>query len=88
MVINDLMFDMLDAIVRKDYQHHKHKHSEGIIKAKSQGLYKGRREDTELHRKIELLLSKNEPYSVIMSSLRCSKGTVAKVAKRKKELEK
>ena len=88
MVINDLMFDMLDATVRKDYQDHRDRQIEGIAKAKTNGLYKGRRENTKLHRKIELLLLRNEPYSVIMSSLKCSRGTIAKVAKRKKELAK
>lgn len=88
MVINDLIFDILETTVRKDYQDHRRRQIEGIATAKTQGLYKGRRENTKLHRKIELLLLRNEPYSVIMSSLKCSRGTIAKVAKRKKELAK
>jgi len=86
--INDLMFDILEATVRKDYQERRDRQIEGIAKAKTNGLYKGRRENTKLHRKIELLLLRNEPYSVIMSTLKCARGTIAKVAKRKKELAK
>lgn len=72
--INDLMFNILEATVRKDYQDHRDRQIKGIAKAKTQGLYKGRREDTKLHKKIELLLLRNEPYSVIMSTLQCARG--------------
>jgi DNA invertase Pin-like site-specific DNA recombinase len=43
--INDLMLDMLAAIARKDYQDRRRRQTEGIAKAKTQELYKGRRED-------------------------------------------
>jgi DNA invertase Pin-like site-specific DNA recombinase len=80
--INDLMLDMLAAIARKDYQDRRHRQTEGIAKAKGQGLYKGRREDAELHRKVKLLLSEDKSYNMIISLLRCSRGTIAKIAKR------
>jgi len=85
--INDLMLDMLAAIARKDYQDRRRRQTEGIAKAKTQELYKGRREDAELHRKVKLLLSEGKSYNMIISLLDCSRGTVAKVAKRGSEYE-
>ena len=79
--INDLMLDMLAAIARKDYQDRRRRQTEGIAKAKGQGLYKGRREDAALHRNVKLLLSENKSYNMIISLLKCSRGTIAKVAK-------
>ncbi len=55
--INDLMLDMLAAVARKDYQDRRRRQKEGIVKAKTSGLYKGRRENTELHKKIEMLVA-------------------------------
>jgi DNA invertase Pin-like site-specific DNA recombinase len=83
--INDLMLDMLAAVARKDYQDRRRRQKEGIAKAKTNGLYKGRREDTDLHKKIKLLLSENKSYNMIISLLNCSRGTIAKVTKRKSE---
>lgn len=82
--INDLMLDMLAAVARKDYQDRRRRQQEGIVKARTSGLYKGRREDTELHRKVKLLLSESKSYNMIISLLKCSRGTIAKVAKREK----
>lgn len=85
--INDLMLDMLAAVARKDYQDRKRRQKEGVTKAQGRGLYKGRRENTELLNKIEMLLLESKSYSMIMHLLTCSRGTVAKVAKRLKHKE-
>ena len=81
-VINDLMLDMLAAVARKDYQDRRRRQTEGIAKAKTSGLYKGRRENAELHQKIEMLLQEGKSYTTIMHLISCSRGTIAKVAKR------
>ncbi|QUM88141.1 hypothetical protein HWV03_04525 [Moritella sp. 36] len=44
--INDLMLDLLAAVARKDYQDRRRRQKEGITKALSNGLYKGRRENS------------------------------------------
>lgn len=82
--INDLMLDLLAAVARKDYQDRRRRQKEGITKALSNGLYKGRKEDSELLNKIELLLLEGKSYSIIIHLLGCSRGTVAKVSKRLK----
>ena len=70
---------------RNIYQDRKRRQTEGIVKAKIKGLYKGRRKDAELHRKVELSLSENKSYNMIISLLNCSSGTIAKVARHQKE---
>jgi len=85
--INELMLDMLAAVARKDFDDRKRRQREGIAKAKMQGVYQGRRENKNLHQKIELLLSDKKSYSVIMNLLQCSRGTIAKVAKKMKQLQ-
>lgn len=82
--INDLMLDMLAAVARKDYQDRRRRQQEGILKAKKQGKYKGRGENTKLHEKIKMLLQEGKSYSTIMDLLNCSRGTIAKVSKKLK----
>ena len=82
--INDLMLDLLAAVARKDYQDRRRRQKEGIEKALLNGLYKGRKEDTELSDKIEMLLLDGKSYSMIIHLLGCSIGTIAKVSKRLK----
>lgn len=79
--INDLMLDMLAAVARKDYQDRKRRQSEGVQKAKAQGLYKGRRANMKLQQNIQLLLSEGKSYNSIISLLGCSRGTIAKVSR-------
>ena len=85
--INDLMLDLLAAVARKDYQDRRRRQKEGITKALASGLYKGRKEDTELSKKIEMLLNDGKSYSMIVHLLGCSRGKIAKVSKRLKHEE-
>ena len=47
--VNAMMLDMLAAIARKDYQDRRRRQAEGISKAKTEGKYKGRQPNRELH---------------------------------------
>ena len=78
------MLDMLAAVARKDFQDRKRRQQEGIKKAKANGLYKGKQENSELHAKIQLLLSEKKSYNMIIHLLQCSRGTIARVAKKLK----
>lgn len=80
--INDMLLDFLAAFARKDYEDRRRRQAQGIAKAKEQGKYKGRREDLELHAKIEALLDKKSSYSLIQNVLGCSRHTISKVKKR------
>ena len=82
--INDLMFDMLAAIARKDYEDRRRRQKEGVVKAKSEGRYPGRPSDVALQLKIEGLLVDKKSYDYIQHILGCSRSTISKVSKRLK----
>ena len=82
--INDLMLDMLAAIARKDYEDRRRRQKEGIIKARSEGRYRGRPIDIELQQKVEGMLSDKKSYDYIQHILGCSRSTISKVSKKLK----
>ncbi len=84
--LNGMMLDMLAAIARKDYTDRKRRQAQGIVKAKSDGKYKGRPEDTQRNERIAKLLQAGMSYSDIMETVNCSRATVAKVSKSLKEM--
>lgn len=79
--LNGMMLDMLAAIARKDYTDRKRRQAQGIVKAKAEGKFKGRPEDTQRNEKIAKLLQAGMSYSDIMDTVNCSRATVAKVSK-------
>lgn len=79
--LNSMMLDMLAAIARKDYTDRRRRQAQGIAKAKAEGRYKGRPIDAALHEKIQLALSAGWSYSKIQDIYKCSRATIAKVAK-------
>lgn len=84
--LNGMMLDMLAAIARKDYTDRKRRQAQGIIKAKSDGKYKGRPEDTQRNERIAKLLQAGMSYTDVMETVDCSRATVAKVSKSLKEM--
>lgn len=81
---NELMLDMLAAIARKDYDNRRRMQKQGVQSAKAAGKYKGRPEDTVLHNKIDELLDDKKSWDKIQEFLGCSRGTIAKVSKKRK----
>ncbi|MCA6926594.1 recombinase family protein [Pectobacterium versatile] len=79
--LNGMMLDMLAAIARKDYTDRKRRQAQGIVKAKSEGKFKGRPEDTQRNERIAKLLNAGMSYSDIMDTVKCSRATIAKVSK-------
>jgi DNA invertase Pin-like site-specific DNA recombinase len=79
------MLDLGAAMARDDYETRQKRQKQGIDKAVKEGKYKGRPVDTELHKKIDDLLSASVSYSKIQNIIGCSRATVAKVAKARKE---
>ena len=45
--INAMLLDMLAAVARKDYEDRRRRQAQGIAKAKAEGAYRGRPEDTD-----------------------------------------
>ncbi len=55
--INGMMLDMLAAIARKDYEDRRRRQAQGIAKAKSEGIYRGRPEDIDRNEAIMQMLA-------------------------------
>jgi DNA invertase Pin-like site-specific DNA recombinase len=80
--INGMLLDMLAAIARKDYTDRRRRQAQGIAKAKSEGAYRGRREDVDRNEGIAGMLRASMSWSSIQAATGCSRATIAKVAKR------
>ena len=80
--INGMLLDMLTAVARKDYDDRRRRQMQGQAKAKAEGLYKGRPEDSERLAGIAQMLKAGLSYSAVQAATGCSRGTVAKVARR------
>jgi DNA invertase Pin-like site-specific DNA recombinase len=77
-----MMLDMLAAVARKDYEDRRRRQKQGQEKAKLEGVYKGRPEDTLRNASIAAMLAAKMSWSSIQDATGCSRATVAKIAKR------
>ncbi|MGE0148948.1 MAG: recombinase family protein [Parvibaculaceae bacterium] len=80
--INSMMLDMLAAVARKDYDDRRRRQAQGIAKAKTEGRYRGRPEDTERNKAILKMLKSGQSWNTIVAATGCSRSTLSKVAKR------
>jgi DNA invertase Pin-like site-specific DNA recombinase len=80
--INDMLLDMLAAVARKDYTDRRRRQVQGQLKAKAEGKYKGRPEDTERNDGIASMLTASMSWNAIQSATGCSRATIAKIKKR------
>jgi DNA invertase Pin-like site-specific DNA recombinase len=79
--LNGMMLDMLAAIARKDYDDRRRRASQGIAKAKAEGRYKGRPENTERNTGILASLDAGVPWSQIIASTGASRSTLSRLKK-------
>lgn len=79
--VNGMLLDMLAAVARKDYEDRRGRQAQGITKAKAEGRYRGRPEDTERNAGIAAMLTKGLSWSQIQNVTGCSRATIAKIAK-------
>jgi len=80
--VNGMMLDVLAAVARKDYEDRRRRQAQGQAKAKAAGKYKGRKEDSERNAGIATMLRAGESWSSVQRAFKCSRATVAKVARR------
>jgi DNA invertase Pin-like site-specific DNA recombinase len=85
--VNAMMLDVLAAVARKDYEDRRRRVAQGQAKAKAEGRYRGRPEDTAKNARIARMLNAGLSWSQIQDTLHCSRGTVAKVALRMRQEE-
>lgn len=76
--INGMMLDMLAAVARKDYEDRLRRQMQGQAKAKAEGKYVGRPENTRRNGRIAAMLAAGTSYS----ATGCSRATIAKIARR------
>lgn len=77
--VNSMLLDMLAVVARKDYEDRRRRQAQGIEKAKEAGVYKGRKQDAELRRKVAELLTEGKSIRKIADLLGCSTTTVQRV---------
>ncbi len=82
--INDMLLDMLAAIARKDYEDRRRRQAQGIEKAKTAGLYRGRPENTAKNEAIAAMLKEGKTWSQIKALVPVSKATLSTLSKRVK----
>ena len=85
--INGMLLDMLAAIARKDYDDRRRRQFQGQERAKAEGRYQGRPENTRRNKHIAKMLADGMSYSGVQEATGCSRATVAKIAKRRRENE-
>lgn len=80
--VNGMLLDMLAAIARKDYTDRRRRQAEGIAKAKAEGAYRGRMEDSERNAVIMSMLSKGMTWSSVQKATGCSRSTLSRLKKK------
>jgi DNA invertase Pin-like site-specific DNA recombinase len=80
--LNAMMLDMLAAVARKDYEDRRRRQAQGQARAKLEGKYRGRPEDTDRNAGIAGMLRSGMSWTAIQAATGCSRATIAKVAKR------
>ena len=80
--VNGMLLDMLAAVARKDYTDRRRRQADGQAKAKAEGRYKGRPEDSKRNAGIMAMLNAKSSWSQIQDTTGCSRATIAKIAKR------
>lgn len=85
--VNRMLLDMLAAVARKDYTDRRRRQEQGIEKAKTAGLYKGRRADAKRHAVIADLLDQGVSWSQVSAATGASRSTIKRVVDARKGAE-
>lgn len=80
--VNGMLLDMLAAIARKDYDDRRRRQAQGIEKAKAEGKYAGRPENSKRNSAIVEMLKSKQSWSTIQKATGCSRSTLSRLAKR------
>ncbi len=77
--VNRMLLDMLAVVARKDYTDRRRRQSQGIIKAKTAGLYRGRQPDTVRHAQILDMLDRGISWVEVCKITKASRSTLARI---------
>ena len=76
-----MLLDMLAVMARKDYTDRRRRQAEGIAKAQTQGLYRGRQVDEARHANILALLDAGKTWSQVQALTGTSRSTILRAVK-------
>lgn len=79
--INRMLLDVLAVMARKDYTDRRRRQAQGIAKAKTAGLYRGRQANTERHAQIKDMLARGMSWSAVCAVTGASRSTLARITK-------
>jgi len=77
--VNSMMLDVLAAVSRKDYEDRRRRQAQGIAKAKTEGLYKGRPADAKRNADIAALLAAGHSWTFVQRTTGASRSTLARI---------
>ncbi len=81
MAVNAMLLDMLAVMARKDYTDRRRRQAEGIAKAQTQRLYKGRQVDEARHANILALLDAGKTWGQVQELTKASRSTILRAVK-------
>ncbi len=79
--INDMLLDMLAAIARRDHLQRRERQSQGILKAKADGKYRGRQINKDRYEAINRMLANGISWNVVQKTIGCSRSTISSAQK-------
>jgi DNA invertase Pin-like site-specific DNA recombinase len=85
--VNRMLLDMLAVVARKDYTDRRRRQAQGITKAKTAGLYRGRQPDLARHSQILDMLDRDMSWSQIVEITGASRSTLSRIVNAKKAAE-
>ncbi|MFQ1032536.1 recombinase family protein [Gilliamella sp. BG4] len=77
--MQDLLLKIALQVARDDYETRRQRQKEGIVIAKAQGKFKGRKANTQLHKMIIQYRSSGKSINKTAELLNCSPSTVKKI---------
>jgi DNA invertase Pin-like site-specific DNA recombinase len=77
--VNRMLLDMLAAVARKDYTDRRRRQAQGIKRAKEDGLYKGRKPDTQRNAAIAEMLNRGMSWSQVCQATGASRSTLKRI---------
>lgn len=83
--VNRMLLDMLAVVARKDYTDRRRRQAQGIAKAKTEGLYRGRKADEDRHALIREMLDKGLSWSKVCEATGASRSTLLRIVNAQKE---
>ena len=82
--VNRMLLDMLAVVARKDYTDRRRRQAQGVAKAKTAGLYKGRKADTERHAQILDMLDRGMSWNQVCDITKASRSTLSRIVSARK----